>query len=243
MDIISPRQSKVKLGNLDLRKEGRQLPASWRAAETHHVAQMIYFTSDTHFGDPRVLQIDRRPFPDMTAHDLALIENWNERVGNEGVVWHLGDFMSARAGRLGVDRIRLRWHRRLGVLVDAFAQNSEALQAIATRTSALTSTIKTGLPRLPCLASVAVSVTCPGLPVRPFEFIIAISPAVAHLRPSRVRHVPRDSIGGCMVRLPLKGNEDRSTPNLVRFKTGRAIAELLSETRVMPSDQESEVLS
>ncbi len=115
MDIISPRQSKVKLGNLDLRKEGRQLPASWRAAETHHVAQMIYFTSDTHFGDPRVLQIDRRPFPDMTAHDLALIENWNERVGDEDDVWHLGDFMSARAG--DCDQLLARLNGRKHLIV------------------------------------------------------------------------------------------------------------------------------
>jgi calcineurin-like phosphoesterase family protein len=59
---------------------------------------MIFFTSDTHFGDPRVLRIDRRPFPDMAAHDVALIQNWNGLVGEDDDVWHLGDFMSARAG-------------------------------------------------------------------------------------------------------------------------------------------------
>jgi calcineurin-like phosphoesterase family protein len=59
---------------------------------------MIYFTSDTHFADPRVLRIDRRPFADMAAHDLALIRNWNAIVTDEDEVWHLGDFMSARGG-------------------------------------------------------------------------------------------------------------------------------------------------
>jgi calcineurin-like phosphoesterase family protein len=59
---------------------------------------MIYFTGDTHFGDPRVLRLDRRPFPDMVEHDVALIRNWNETVGPEDEVWHLGDFMSARGG-------------------------------------------------------------------------------------------------------------------------------------------------
>ncbi|RFB85525.1 hydrolase [Rhizobium leguminosarum bv. trifolii] len=59
---------------------------------------MIYFTSDTHFGDPRVLRIDKRPFPNMDEHDAALIENWNDTVGPEDEVWHLGDFISARAG-------------------------------------------------------------------------------------------------------------------------------------------------
>jgi hypothetical protein len=32
---------------------------------------MIYFTSDTHFGESRVLRIDRRPFANMVEHDAA----------------------------------------------------------------------------------------------------------------------------------------------------------------------------
>lgn len=59
---------------------------------------MIYFTSDTHFGDPRALRLDRRPFFNMVEHDNALIRNWNETVGPDDEVWHLGDFISARAG-------------------------------------------------------------------------------------------------------------------------------------------------
>src|SRR4051812_10369927 len=57
---------------------------------------MIYFTSDTHFGDPRVLRIDKRPFKTMTAHDEALIRFWNEVVQADDEVWHFGDF--ARGG-------------------------------------------------------------------------------------------------------------------------------------------------
>jgi calcineurin-like phosphoesterase family protein len=59
---------------------------------------MIFFTGDTHFGDPRVLRIDRRPFNNMAEHDAALIKNWNEVVGEDDEVWHLGDFMSTKAG-------------------------------------------------------------------------------------------------------------------------------------------------
>lgn len=51
-----------------------------------------FFTSDTHFGDPRVLRIDRRPFPGVAAHDEALVGLWNETVGPDDEVWHLGDF-------------------------------------------------------------------------------------------------------------------------------------------------------
>lgn len=52
----------------------------------------IFFTSDTHFGDPRVLRIDKRPFPNLDAHDAALVEAWNAAVGPDDEVWHLGDF-------------------------------------------------------------------------------------------------------------------------------------------------------
>lgn len=62
----------------------------------------VYFTSDTHFGDPRILRIDRRPFPDLAAHDAALIEAWNRVVGTDDEVWHLGDFA------LGPKRDRIR---------------------------------------------------------------------------------------------------------------------------------------
>lgn len=52
---------------------------------------MIYFTGDTHFGDPRVLRLGHRPFPNMVEHDVALVRNWNETVDPEDEVWHLGD--------------------------------------------------------------------------------------------------------------------------------------------------------
>lgn len=59
---------------------------------------MNFFTADTHFGDPRVLRIDRRPFGTVAEHDAALIANWNVAVDHDDDVWHLGDFTSARAG-------------------------------------------------------------------------------------------------------------------------------------------------
>jgi calcineurin-like phosphoesterase family protein len=52
----------------------------------------VFFTGDTHFGDRRALRFDRRPFPDVAAHDAALVERWNETVGLGDEIWHLGDF-------------------------------------------------------------------------------------------------------------------------------------------------------
>ena len=52
----------------------------------------VYFTSDTHFSDMRILRIDKRPFRTLDEHDAALIGNWNDVVRPDDTVWHLGDF-------------------------------------------------------------------------------------------------------------------------------------------------------
>jgi calcineurin-like phosphoesterase family protein len=61
----------------------------------------VFFTSDTHFGDPRVLRIDKRPFSSVPEHDAALVRLWNETVSPEDEIWHLGDFaLHARPERI-----------------------------------------------------------------------------------------------------------------------------------------------
>jgi calcineurin-like phosphoesterase family protein len=57
----------------------------------------VYFTSDTHFGDHRTLNIYKRPFASVAEMDAHLVAEWNAVVGPEDEVWHLGDF----ARRLG----------------------------------------------------------------------------------------------------------------------------------------------
>jgi calcineurin-like phosphoesterase family protein len=59
---------------------------------------MLFFTGDTHFGDTRVLRIDRRPFRAVAEHDEALVGYWNETVGPDDEVWHLGDFTRGSGG-------------------------------------------------------------------------------------------------------------------------------------------------
>ena len=51
----------------------------------------VFFTSDTHFGDHRTINIWRRPFASVAEMDSVLIEAWNAVVGPEDEVWHLGD--------------------------------------------------------------------------------------------------------------------------------------------------------
>jgi calcineurin-like phosphoesterase family protein len=52
----------------------------------------LFFTSDTHFGDHRTLNIWKRPFASLAEMDSVLVERWNEAVRAEDDVWHLGDF-------------------------------------------------------------------------------------------------------------------------------------------------------
>jgi calcineurin-like phosphoesterase family protein len=53
---------------------------------------VVYFTSDTHFGDHRTINIWRRPFESVAEMDRHMIERWRATVRPEDVVWHLGDF-------------------------------------------------------------------------------------------------------------------------------------------------------
>ena len=52
----------------------------------------LWFTSDTHFNHANILKFTNRPFENIAEHDEALIKNWNDRVGNDDTVFHLGDF-------------------------------------------------------------------------------------------------------------------------------------------------------
>lgn len=52
----------------------------------------VFFTSDTHFGDHRTLNIHPRPFASVAEMDEAIVERWNAVVAPGDEVWHLGDF-------------------------------------------------------------------------------------------------------------------------------------------------------
>ena len=51
----------------------------------------VFFTSDTHFGDHRVLNIGQRPFASTAEMDESLVDGWNAVVAPDDEVWHLGD--------------------------------------------------------------------------------------------------------------------------------------------------------
>jgi calcineurin-like phosphoesterase family protein len=59
---------------------------------------VIWYTSDTHFWHQAIIDYCKRPFRtldgqfDVRGMNEELIRRWNERVGLDDVVFHIGDF-------------------------------------------------------------------------------------------------------------------------------------------------------
>ena len=51
----------------------------------------IFFTSDQHFGHRNIIKYCDRPFSSCTEMREALINNWNNKIPQNGVVYYLGD--------------------------------------------------------------------------------------------------------------------------------------------------------
>lgn len=50
-----------------------------------------FFTSDTHFGHARIIELCDRPFKDVADMNENLVHNWNALVRPDDTVYHLGD--------------------------------------------------------------------------------------------------------------------------------------------------------
>lgn len=52
---------------------------------------MRFFTSDTHFGHQRIIELCNRPFRDVDHMNIEIVDEWNKTVTAPDVVYHLGD--------------------------------------------------------------------------------------------------------------------------------------------------------
>ena len=52
----------------------------------------IWFTADMHLGHDNIRKFCNRPFESVDEMDKKLISNWNEVVGENDTIYHLGDF-------------------------------------------------------------------------------------------------------------------------------------------------------
>lgn len=52
----------------------------------------VFLTSDTHYYHESILNLCNRPYGSVEEMNEALITNWNNKVGKNDIVFHLGDF-------------------------------------------------------------------------------------------------------------------------------------------------------
>lgn len=70
--------------------------------------QKLWFTSDLHFGHRNVIRFCARPFTDEKDMTEKLISNWNKQVGENDIVFVLGDtfwFNDSRSIKKVLDRL------------------------------------------------------------------------------------------------------------------------------------------
>ena len=58
---------------------------------TEKDAEKMFFTSDTHFCHENIIKYCKRPFKDVEENNEELIRRWNEKVPEDGIIFHLGD--------------------------------------------------------------------------------------------------------------------------------------------------------
>lgn len=52
----------------------------------------VFFVSDMHFSHKNIIKYCNRPFSSVSEMNEKLIENWNNVVSDNDIVFHLGDF-------------------------------------------------------------------------------------------------------------------------------------------------------
>lgn len=52
----------------------------------------LFFTSDTHFCHDNIIKYCNRPFDNVEEMNKKIVDNWNEIIPEDGIVFHLGDF-------------------------------------------------------------------------------------------------------------------------------------------------------
>ena len=52
---------------------------------------MIFYTSDLHFCDEKILKVCKRPYDSVDTMNHALTNNWNSRIGEMDTTYILGD--------------------------------------------------------------------------------------------------------------------------------------------------------
>lgn len=55
---------------------------------------MIFFTSDTHFGDDGIIKREKRPFKNNKQFTKKIIRIWNKQANKDDIIYVIGDFFN-----------------------------------------------------------------------------------------------------------------------------------------------------
>ena len=55
---------------------------------------MIFFTSDSHFNDEKIIKRENRPFKNAKESDKYIIKQWNKQAKTGDTIYVIGDFIS-----------------------------------------------------------------------------------------------------------------------------------------------------
>lgn len=108
---------------------------------THDIreANKIWFISDTHFGHENIIKYARRPFETVEQMDNEIVNNWNSRVSNNDIVYHLGDFTLGSLNQFnkyfsqlnGIIKIlKYEWHHDKRWLMDMYDSHNHSNEHI-----------------------------------------------------------------------------------------------------------------
>ncbi len=130
--VVSNNVVCFKRGEYDRDKVGLQIKwiLSDFGRDSEKGCARVWFTSDTHFNHANIIRYCDRPWhgkapdPDgnivVTEDDVkrmneTIIGMWNARVGENDVVWHLGDFCLGKDQRTAIPEFvsRLKGHKRI----------------------------------------------------------------------------------------------------------------------------------
>lgn len=73
-----------------------------------------FIIADTHFGHRNICQYSCRPWSDLVEMDTELIRRWNETVGSDDTVYHLGDVAMGPEPESYLERLNGRLHLVVG---------------------------------------------------------------------------------------------------------------------------------
>ncbi len=74
---------------------------------------MIYFTADLHFYHNNAIKFANRPFRTVEQMNMALIDNWNNRVNPNDEIYVLGDFTMKGSALAAEILCQLKGHKHL----------------------------------------------------------------------------------------------------------------------------------